>query len=63
VFGDTLHNLRSALDLRTWQAAIAAGGTPGRSTADAHVEVEVTSGVYGRMILPTGNPTGKWVVS
>lgn len=33
VLGDALHNLRSALDLLAWQAVIAGGGTPGRSTA------------------------------
>lgn len=32
ILGDALHNLRSALDLLTWQAVIAGGGTPGSKT-------------------------------
>jgi len=33
IFGDVVHNLRSALDDLAWQLSLACGGEPNRSTA------------------------------
>lgn len=41
IVGDTIHNLRSALDLLAWQIVIAGGGKPGKNTSFPITQAQV----------------------